>query len=118
MNKDDQVQIKHTLISSSREHQSPSDSTSADASVIANATRSGASPLPIPHSACNFSANGVADAGIASERVLTTSAAKLQHVATPTMVKTDATSACASDTRKVHGKARREYIDESDDEEA
>jgi hypothetical protein len=58
----------------------------------------------------------VVDAGSASERVLTTSAAELQHVATPAVVKTAATSAC--DTRKVHGKARREYIDESDDEEA
>ena len=51
-----------------------------------------------------------------SERVLATPAAKLKHVATPAVVKNDATSAC--DTRKVHGKARHECIDESDDEEA
>ena len=56
------------------------------------------------------------DAGIASERVFATSTAKLQHEPTPAMVKTDATSACA--TRKVHGKAKRKYIDESDEEEA
>ena len=41
MNKDAQVNIKQDLISPSSEHQSPSDSTSADASVIANATRFG-----------------------------------------------------------------------------
>jgi hypothetical protein len=93
MNKDDQVQIKHTLISSSREHQSPSDSTSADASVIANATRSGASPLPLTRPACDFSEDGAADAGSGSERVLATPAVKLKQVATPAVVKNDATSA-------------------------
>ena len=109
MNKDAQVQIKQDMISPFREHQSPSDSTSANASGIVNAPRSGASPLPLPHHACDFSADGAADADSTSEGVLATQEAKLRHVGNPAVVKNDAAS--ASDIRKVLGKARRKCID-------